>query len=76
MDPTENVALQQNLALLRHLLSMAAGAIVAQGVLTNDQATSLVGAIVTIFPIAWSLIEKVRVKKVIGLARAETPPEA
>jgi hypothetical protein len=43
-------------SLLRHILTAAGGFIVAKGLASADQVTEIVGAIVSIFGVAWSII--------------------
>lgn len=44
--------------LIRHLLTTFGGALVASGALSADDLSQAVGAILTLFGIAWSLISK------------------
>jgi hypothetical protein len=43
-------------SLVRHILTAAGGFIVAKGLASADQVTEIVGAIVSIFGVAWSII--------------------
>ena len=45
-------------SILRHLLTSAGGAIIAQGVVTSDQLTQAVGAATTLFGVALSAFQK------------------
>jgi hypothetical protein len=42
-------------SLIRHVLTAAGGFIVAKGLASADQVTEIVGAIVSIFGVAWSI---------------------
>lgn len=44
--------------ILRHLLQLGAGALVARGMMDDGTATELVGALVSVISIVWMLIEK------------------
>ncbi len=46
------------MGLLRHLLTVAGGALAAQGALTTDEATQGAGALLTLIGIAWSVYSK------------------
>ena len=44
--------------LLRHLLTTGGGVLVADGYVTNDELTTVVGAIGIVGGVIWSLIQK------------------
>lgn len=46
---------EQVLGILRHILTSAGGAAVASGVVTQDQATSIIGGVVALVGVAWSI---------------------
>ena len=48
------------LGIARHALTTVGGYLVAQGVITDGQATELVGALTVLIGLAWSIIEKRR----------------
>lgn len=48
----------QLLGLIRHILTFGGGLLVTKGVLDEGMATELVGALVTIFGGAWSVLAK------------------
>jgi len=50
-------------SLLRHAVTSAGGAIVAQGVITSDQFTQAVGALTTLAGIAASLYQKFKASR-------------
>lgn len=48
------------LAIVRHALTTFGGAYVANGLITGAQLETLVGSVVAIVGVAWSLVEKRR----------------
>jgi hypothetical protein len=46
------------LALLRHGLTTAGGALTTQGLASSDEVNQLAGAVITIVGIVWSIFEK------------------
>lgn len=44
--------------IIRHVLTTAAGGLVANGTVTSDQAQQIIGGIMAILTIAWSLYQK------------------
>lgn len=72
----ENIAVQQALALIRHLLTTMAGALVAKGLMTNDQATTITGGVVTFVIVLWSLIQKKHVAEAVDAMRTALQPSA
>lgn len=56
------------LAVARHLLTTAGGALVADGVLTSAQAQDGVGAIIVLLGIAWSLVNKWQHRRALAAA--------
>lgn len=49
---------QSILGIVRHILTTAGGAVVANGALTSSEAETLVGAAVILVGVIWSVIEK------------------
>lgn len=45
-------------ALIRHLLTLVGGGLIASGSLTQDDLTALIGAITTIVGVIWSVVQK------------------
>ncbi|MGZ5183592.1 MAG: Pam3-gp28 family putative phage holin [Caldimonas sp.] len=54
------------LGVLRHTMTTAAGGMVAKGLLTNDQSSALVGAVLTLAGIALSVYDKLQAAKAAG----------
>lgn len=48
----------QILGILRHLLTYAGGTLVTSGLGTQDQATAIVGGVVALAGIVWSVLQK------------------
>lgn len=46
------------LAVIRHGLTFAGGGLATNGLATQDEITQLVGAIVTLVGLVWSILEK------------------
>jgi hypothetical protein len=44
--------------IIRHVLTMAGGALIAAGYLTSDQWTTIAGALAVIIGVVWSVISK------------------
>lgn len=57
--------------IIRHILTTAAGGMVADGYFTQDQATQIIGGVVAIVGVVWSLYNKSQHRK--ALAAASTP---
>ena len=51
------------LGLIRHLLTFAGGAIAAKGLASNDEITDLIGGIVTVVGVLWSIVHKYQAAK-------------
>jgi len=49
---------EQILGLIRHILTIAGGALVTRGITDDATSTELVGAVVTIIGIIWSIASK------------------
>lgn len=68
------------LGLIRHLLTVAGGYLVAQGTLTSGDLTELIGGVVAIIGVGWSVYEKQTARKrASGLdpaPSAEPPPRS
>ncbi len=45
---------------IRHGLTTAGGAMVAKGVMTQDQATTIIGAVIVALNVAWSHYSKIK----------------
>ena len=56
------------LAIIRHLLTTAGGALVADGVLSSAEAQDGVGAIIVLAGIAWSLFNKYQHRQALTAA--------
>lgn len=50
-------------AIIRHVLTAAGGALVVDGTLSAADLQSVIGAVVTIATVAWSIWEKVQAKR-------------
>lgn len=61
------------LGLLRHALTTAGGALVAQGGISDSEVTAVAGSIVTIVGVLWSVAEKRR--RTTGPQLAQTPTQ-
>jgi hypothetical protein len=48
------------LGILRHLLTTSGGALVTKGLASADEAEQLVGAVLTLIGVAWSIMEKIK----------------
>jgi len=59
MDKTTIDAL---FGVIRHAMTTAGGGLVAAGVVTNEQWTALVGGVVAILGIGWSIWQKKKAK--------------
>jgi hypothetical protein len=59
------------LAILRHALTAGGAYLVTSGCITSDQLTTIVGAIIAVAPVIWSLIQK-RQQKVAVIHAAAT----
>jgi hypothetical protein len=46
------------MGIIRHALTAGGGALVSHGLLTGDQASDAVGALITLIGIVWSVLEK------------------
>ena len=68
--PKKGVIMTQDdvLAIIRHLLTTAGGALVANGLLTATQAQDAVGAVVVLTGIAWSLYNKFEHRRALAAA--------
>ncbi|HXZ02283.1 MAG TPA: hypothetical protein VEI03_19975 [Stellaceae bacterium] len=58
------------LAILRHVLTTAGGALVTNGVLSASQLQDGVGAVVVLAGIAWSLFNKMQHRRALAAAQA------
>lgn len=58
-------------AAIRHGLTLAAGALVTQGVITDTQGPELVGIGMTALAFAWSWAQKHNAAKALKLAKGE-----
>lgn len=52
--------------LIRHMLTMYAGTLIEKGVVDPTQADAGVGAVLALFAIAWSIVQKIQQKKKNG----------
>lgn len=74
----DNLLFNIAMGALRHALTAGGGALVTQGIITNDQANWAVGAVVALVGLAWSAIEKYKASKANGVTGAtvvDTPVE-
>jgi|GEM_PF-2682715 len=55
--------LSASLGVLRHVASAAGGVLVARGLIDEGTANELVGAVMVIVPIVWSVLQKKGVVK-------------
>lgn len=58
------------LGILRHLLTAGGAVLVTNGLVNDGQLQTIVGAIVTIAPIIWSVIQKRQQKTELAAAKA------
>ncbi len=58
------------LAILRHVLTTAGGALVADGVLSSSQLQDSVGAVIVIAGIVWSLVNKYQHRRALAAAKS------
>jgi len=65
----------QALGILRGLLTALGGALVANGVINDGQLQTIVGALVTVTPIIWSVIQKWQQHAAVVKAAATGIPE-
>lgn len=54
------------LAITRHAATFGGGALTSQGLATNEDITSGVGALVTLIGVIWSILEKRARKKALA----------
>ena len=52
--------MQAIFGIVRHILTVAGGAFIANGTLTDNELNTLVGALVTLMGVVWSVVEKQR----------------
>ncbi len=64
------------LGLIRHILTVAGGYLVAQGTLTSGDLTELIGGIVAIVGVGWSVYEKRAVRRSAPGAGPSTPGDS
>jgi hypothetical protein len=57
------------LGIVRHFLTTAAGGLIAQGYVNNDQASAIIGGIVALIGVAWSLLQKYEQGKKLAAAK-------
>lgn len=67
------------LGVLRHLLTIAAGALASKGIIDAAAAETLIGAVLAVVGVAWSVYEKrrrpvVSAQEVVGNLPAGGPP--
>lgn len=58
------------LAILRHVLTTAGGALVTDGVLSASQLQDGVGAVIVIAGIAWSLVNKYQHRRALAASKS------
>lgn len=64
-----NMTREDVLAVIRHLLTSAGGALVANGVLTAAQLQDGVGAVIVLIGIGWSLFNKLHHRRALAAAQ-------
>jgi hypothetical protein len=69
IDIGEIMTREDVLAIIRHLLTTAGGALVANGVLTATQAQDGVGAVIVLAGIGWSLVNKLQHRRALTAAQ-------
>jgi hypothetical protein len=57
------------LGIVRHFLTTAAGGLIAHGYLNADQSQAIVGGIVALIGVAWSLLQKYEQRKKLAVAQ-------
>lgn len=57
--------------IIRHVLTTAGGALVTQGLLTSGQLSDLIGAVMVIGGIGWSLYQKAGQRKALAAAKGQ-----
>ena len=65
------LVMQMGQAVLRHALTGAAGVLVADGYATNDQATQIVGGIMALIGVLWSMHNKQQHAAALAAATSE-----
>ena len=63
---------EQYLGFIRHLLTVAGGALVTKGILTDQVLNQLVGSLMTLIGFGWSLLTKTPAQ--VTIAQAKGPP--
>jgi hypothetical protein len=58
------------------MLSTLAGAVVARGLMTQDQQTAIVGGLMTLVAVVWSIIQKKKVADAVDAMRTSMQPSA
>lgn len=58
------------LAILRHVLTTAGGALVTDGLISASQLQDGVGAVIVLAGIAWSLVNKMQHRRALAAAKA------
>lgn len=71
----ENLFVQQMLGVIRHVLTTFAGAMVAHGLMTNDQQTTIVAGALAFLTVVWSLVQKQRVAEAVAVIKAAAAPQ-
>lgn len=61
------------LALVRHFLTAAGGGLATNGTVTNDELQQVVGALITIAGVVWSVVLRMQAAKASAAANAPAP---
>jgi hypothetical protein len=64
----------QYLGLIRHLLTAAGGALVAKGVISSQVLNEVVGALMTLIGLSWSLVFHAPAEETIDQAKNSPDP--
>lgn len=62
------------LGIVRHLLTSAAGGLIAHGYLTTDQSQQIIGGLIAIIGVAWSLYQKYEQQQAAKAAQQASQP--
>lgn len=58
-----NVILRVVLGWVRHAMTVIGGVYLAKGYFTEDQLNDIIGGVVTLIAVVWSLIDKIKAEK-------------
>lgn len=64
----KNLSLQMILGIVRHMLTVACGGLIAQGTLTNNNVNIIVGLVTGLTGFVWSMVHKGTVSQALNEA--------